>query len=205
MKRLIFSIAIVAMILSGCAKFEEAIENINGRLDAIENTQIASLQDQVNAINATIPELEKTDNELKGYIESLQRTAKNLQDAIEQTNQEIASVELELKSDISTAKADVLAQLASVKAELEGELAQINNAITSLQNKDNALEQKIEELKEYVNSNMISKEWVSQTFATLEKYNELATDVAGIKTQIEAINKSIADLETRLNTKSRRI
>ncbi len=202
MKKLFLLVAVVAMMLPSCKKFEEAIDDINNRLDEIENTQIASLQEQVNAINATLPELKKTDKELKGYIENLQSTASNLQKSIELTNKEIESIEKELKNNISTAKSDVLAQLASVKSELEGELAQINDAITSLQNKDRALEDKINDLESYVNGEIQStKDWVSQTFATLEKHNELSAEVASIKTQIESINKSLTALETRLNTK----
>ena len=107
MKKLFLLVAVVAMMLPSCKKFEEAIENINGRLDEIENTQIASLQEQVNAINATLPELKKTDKELKGYIENLQSTASNLQKSIELISKEIESVEKALENSISTAKTDV--------------------------------------------------------------------------------------------------
>lgn len=64
----IFSILLASvLLLSGCKKkIDEAIDDINGRLDAIENTQIASLQEQINSINTSINDLEKIDKEWGG-------------------------------------------------------------------------------------------------------------------------------------------
>ena len=63
MKRLLLAIAAVAMILSGCHKFEEQINQVNNRVDNLEervltleelckqmNTNISSLQSLVKAV-----------------------------------------------------------------------------------------------------------------------------------------------------------
>ena len=132
MKKLIYFVPLLlGVLLTSC--YDKDIEEINNRLDAIEGTQIVSLQGQITAIKNTLPELEKADKELKGYIESLQSTATNLQKSISSTNAKIDEVEESLQNETATAKADVLAQLASLKANMEGELAQINATIATLQ------------------------------------------------------------------------
>ena len=201
MRKLFYFIPILlGAILSSC--YDDEINDIKNRLDTIEGTHIASLQEQVAAIKSTLPQLEKADKELKGYIEGLQTTASNLQKAIEQTNNEIENVESELKSSISTTKSEILDQLSSLKEDMEAELAQINSAITTLQQKDTELDESIANLKDYTDTELANnKDWVNATFATLEQYKVLTDDIAIIKAQIEALNKSIADLESRINEK----
>ena len=192
------------MLLPSCNEYDRAIDNINGRLDRIENTQIASLQEQINAINTTLPQLENTDKELKDYIENLQSSFTLLQQSVEAVNTKIDEVKNSLLGDIATNKSELLAQLETVKTYLQNQLTQIGNTLSSLQTKDSDLEKRIDELEKQVEqlAGMSgSTDWVNATFATLEQHNALASEVATIKGQIEAINKSISDLETRLNEK----
>ena len=107
----IFAAICAAATLYSCAKdYTGDINSINNRLDNIENVQIASLDEQVKAIQASIPELEKTDKELKEYIVSLQSTAKNLQERIDAADGKIA----ELKQALDKAIADAAAAAAGV-------------------------------------------------------------------------------------------
>ena len=213
MKRLILILAVVAMVLPGCKKINEALDSLDNRLDKLEQETIPSIDEQIAAINVSLDSLNAMDKELKGYIEGLTATATNLQEQINATNTKIDEVKAELKGDISstetelkgeieTAKASVIAQLESAKAELEVALAQINSTIVILQAKDAEIEGKIAELKTYVDTELgKTTDWVNATFATLEQYNALVSEVATIKEQIKAINQSVADLETRLTTK----
>ena len=217
MKKLLLIVAALAMLLPSCKKFEDAIETINGRLDAIENSQITSLQQQIDAIKKTLPELEKADKELKEYIGKLETTAANLQKQIDDNESKIKSVEEELNkaiadaeksndalkaelvSQLNTAKADVLAQLEAAKTEMNNQLAQINQTIQTLQTKDEALDKRIDDLTTFVNTEIHNlKDWTSQTFATIAQYNALADEVATIKESIASLNSSIAALEKRL-------
>ena len=217
MKKLFALLAIVALLLPSCQKIEDRIDGLENRIDEIEGTQIASLQQQINAINTTLPGLKQMDAELKEYITNLQTTATALQEKIEEANDDLKKLEAaldkaikdaeasddalkdELVSQLNTAKADVLAQLQSTKTALEAELAQINATIATLQSKDAELEQKITTLEEYVNSELQNTEdWVSATFATLEQYNSISSEIATIKQNIESLNESIEALEERL-------
>ena len=221
MKKLFTLTSIVLVLLVTSCGYDDS--GILSRLDALETenkSNIATLQQQIDAINATLPELKHMDAELKEYIINLHSTASSLEVKIEETNTDIAELEkaldeaisdaeasddalkVELVSQLNTAKADVLAQLQSTKTALEAELALINSTIATLETKDAEVEQKITTLEEYVNSELKNTEdWVSATFATLEQYNSVCDEIATIKQNIEAITTSITELEERLNTK----
>lgn len=202
MKKLFLSLAVMAMLLPSCKKINEAIEGLDSRLDKLEQETIPSIDEQISAINTTLGNLDAMDKELKGYIDNLTTTASSLQEQINATNTKIEEVKTALQSEISTAKSEVLAQLATAKTELENELAQINATIETLKEKDKELDKKIAELRSYVDNELgKTTDWVSATFATLEQYNSLVSEIATIKEQIKAINQSITDLETRLTTK----
>lgn len=220
MKKFFVLLAIVTLLLPSCQKINDRIDGLEDRIDQIEGTQIATINQQIEAINSTLPQLRETDTELKEYIKSLQTTATNLQEQITNTSDDIDELEdaldqaiadaeasndalkTELVAQLNAAKADILAQLESTKTTLEAELNQINSTIATLQAKDIELEGKITTLEEYVNTELQNTEdWATATFATLEQYNTIVEDIATIKTQIEALNTSLTNLEERLNTK----
>lgn len=217
MKKFFVLLAIVTLLLPSCQKINDRIDGLENRIDQIEETQIATINQQIEAINTTLPQLRETDTELKEYIQSLQTTATNLQEQITNTNKDIDELEAalnktiadaeasddalkaELVAQLNTAKADILAQLESTKTALEAELNQINSTIATLQAKDTELEGKITTLEKYVNTELQNTEdWATATFATLEQYNSIASDIATIKQNIESLNSSIEALEERL-------
>ena len=192
----------MAMLLPSCKKINEAIDGLDSRLDKLEQETIPSIDEQIAAINVSLDALDAMDKELKGYIDGLQATADNLQEQINATNTKIGEVKAELQGEISTAKAEVLAELEVLETELKNELAQINATIETLKEKDKELDEKIKDLNDYVNNELTkTTTWVEATFATLEQYNSLVTEIATIKEQIKAINESIKNLETKLTTK----
>ena len=213
MKKLLLVIAAVAMLLPSCKKINEELDALDARLDKLEQETIPTIEEQISAINTTLGNLDAMDKELKGYIDGLTATASNLQEQINATNTKIDEVESALRKEIEdsnaenltqlqTAKSEVLAQLATAKTELENELKQINATIETLKEKDKDLDNKIAELRSYVDTELgETTDWVNATFATLEQYNSLVSEIATIKEQIKAINQSITNLETRLTTK----
>ena len=202
MKKLFLIFIATAISLTGCQKFEDAIESLDNRVTELENTTIPTINEQIQRVNQSIADLEATDAELKTYVSTLQNTATELQKSINTTNARIDEVKIALQTEISIAKSDVLAQLEALKAETNNELAQINTTIDSLKVKDAVLEDKITALKAYVDTELgNTKDWASATFSTLEQYDSLCIEIASIKTQIESLNTSIEELEARLNDK----
>ena len=63
MKHLIYLIpALVSLFITSC--YKDAIEDINNRLDKVENTHIASLSEQVTNIKVSLAKLEGVDGSL---------------------------------------------------------------------------------------------------------------------------------------------
>ena len=200
MKKLFYLFALLfGLTLTSC--YQDEIDDLHRRLDLIEGSKVASVQEQVDAIKKSLPELEKTSKDLKTYIESLQKTASGLQESLDVTNTQLESVKAGLDAE-KDARLELIDILTSVKTELESELENINKALMALQAKDSELNAKIDNLRNYVYEELAAnKEWANATFSTLKQYSSLASEVAAIKAQIESINKSVTDLETRINDK----
>lgn len=202
MKRILLCLAASVMLFGGCSEINERLDNLEQSVDAIQNTQIASLQQQVVAINSTISNLGKTDTDLKDYILVLQKTASSLQEELESTNSKITELKTSLEDEIDSEMAGVLVILENLKSDTESELSSINGLISDLQSKDAALEEEIKELKKYVDDELAETEdWAEATFVTLKKHNELADIVAAVSVDADAIKTSIIELEERLNEK----
>ena len=203
-KRILFFLGLI-IISVGCAKVSE-VENLQRQIDELKSDQIASINAQIAGITQSIGSLQMVDNELRGYIATLQEQ----KDALAQADRDlVASIEAlrgELSEEISSAQANVLAQLDAYKATLTGQLSSINAAISALQAKDTELQQQITALQNYIHNDLITyidtgdqgvKNWVATTFVTLEAFNATAEVITGIQGQIENINQQIAQLASQ--------
>ena len=203
-----------------CTDYSSDIDDVHRRLDGIEDNQIASIDKQLKAINAAIPQLEKTDADLKKMIENLQTTADGLEKSIAENGKNISDLKTDLekavedlknsdKADkeyvldsLGKAKAVLLALLESEKTEMNGKLTSVNNTISDLQKKDAELEKKISDLKAYADKELKgAKDWLSATFMTLDQYNSIVEQLGGINGEIAGLKTSMANLETRLTKK----
>ena len=174
MKQLFTLISLIlAFTLSSCGYDDSGILS---RLDALENeskSNIATLQQQIDAINTTLPELKQMDAELTEYITVLQGATENLEQQIDDTNSNVTNLSNKLDTTIAT-----------------------------LQEADNELSKDIEELEAYVSGELQSnKDWVSATFATIEQYNGLVANITLIEESISQLNKDIEALEQRIGEK----
>lgn len=203
-----------------CTDYSSDIDDVHRRLDGIEDNQIASIDKQLKAINAAIPQLEKTDADLKKMIENLQTTADGLEKSIAENGKNISDLKTGLekavedlknsdKADkeyvldsLAKDKAVLLALLESEKTEMNGKLTSVNNTISDLQKKDAELEKNISDLKDYTDKELKgAKDWLSATFMTLDQYNSIVEQLGGINGGIAGLKTSMANLETRLTKK----
>ena len=125
-------------------------------------------------------------DELDNRLEKLEGTTlPSINEQIESINASIADlkvVDTELHNLIDTIEAD---------AEEHSEL------IATLQTKASALESKIATLEEYVDSEITATEdWAAATFATLEQYAEVQSEISGLKTLIEQNKSDITEAYT---------
>ena len=208
------ALLVLAGVLLSCKKESE---NLQVQIEAVVTTDINPIKKQIEEINSSIADLEQTDKALKGYIETLEGTARQLQadiaandTKIDQTatalRNELTTAQTELNGNIAIAKTEVLGQLTSLRSELQGKQDAVNTTISELKSKDTALEAQIANLQTYVDTQLAlqtanTKEWASSTFLTLAQYQSTTDELAAIKSSITTLNASLADLETRLNTK----
>lgn len=163
----------IILIISSCATNSD-IDNLQSQIDGLKSGQIATIESQINSINGSITSLQEADREIKGYIAALQNTASELQKSMNSADGKID--------------------------DLEKALVLVNTAIENLQAKDTALEKRISDLKDYVDSQLKNaKDWVSATFATLEQYNGIVSEIGGIKGSISSIKTAMEQMESRLN------
>ena len=204
MRKTFFSIIFFAVaFFAGCEKYDKAIQDLNDRIDHLEGSLIASIEEQITNITSSLADLQKVDERLAGLIDSLDETAADLQSQLDNNS---------------------AADAASRKA-LEDELAAVNALINALQKEDAALDTKISELKTYVDQLKASsdkdledtKAWVSATFATLEQYEEMQTSIATISALVdaykaeleagytEAIEAAVSDMQDAIKTSEKSI
>lgn len=196
MKKLL-SFLLCGLLLLGCSKEYDDSE-IKKRLDNLENARIPSVESQIAAIQTSLPLLQQADTEIKGYITTLQGKVSALEQSMSDVDVKIKALEYTLQTDFSQRLADVVSQQNAYKQEIQNKIDSFNSSIKSLQSADTELEKKISYLDGKID---MQKDWVTATFTTLTQYNGLVADIATIRTNIETINKSITDLETRLNKK----
>ena len=209
MRKLFTLMTIMALVLPSCQKINERLDILDNRIDHIEYTQIASLEEQIDAINTSIPQLKQMDTELEKYITTLNETATNLEQKIIDINTNITKLEDDLDKAIENAEAanntlreELIIQLLSTTALLNDELVKIDSTIATLTTTDKDLEKKIADLETYVSNNLKNTEdWVETTFATLEQHRTLAEDIVTIKKQIENINSINPELESSIEAK----
>ena len=198
MRKTFISFILFALaFFAGCERYDHSIQDLNDRIEVLEGSSIAPIEEQMRNIKASLADLQDVDKSLSGLIESLNEAASALQTKID-----------------NNAAAD-----ASAKKALEDELASVKELITALQKEDKSLDTKIADLKTYVDQIKASvdkdvadaKTWVSTTFATLEQYEEMQTAIATIsalvdtyKTDLEkgytdAIAAAVADMEDAIS------
>ena len=213
-------LSVILLVSYGCADYDAEFKRVDDRIDEIENNRIPSIDKQLEKINASLPELERTDSEIKKMIESLDKTADDLRKDIGENENRVSEVRSELEkavkelqdSDktnkeeliaaINEAKATVLANLEAMRTEMQGKLSDIDEMISDLKDKDQELEKQISVLKTYVDDELKGiRDWATATFATLEQYNGIVERIGGINTEMSELKKSLSDLETRLTNK----
>lgn len=198
----LFLLLPVLVLTSGCKDMKLDIQDSKDRLDVLEGTTIATINEQIIAINSSVSDLKGMDETLDGYIKTLESTAADLQQQINDSNEEIAKVESELGGEITALEQAMLSELNTAKDAIHAELTAINKTLEDLKVADAALDKKISDLQTYVDIELTStKEWANATFSSLTQYEQTQSQISGIKASIEQLNEDIAALEIRLNGK----
>ena len=181
---------------------EQAIDDNNGYIaeqisDAVKAAQDA-LQSQIDAINVEVAAIQADIVLIKDAIASINTQIENIGASIDDLEAVDAALQT-LINNLTSKAADLQSQLEAnaaadteTKKALQAEITSINTLIAALQAKDVELDQQIADLKAYVDGEIGSTEdWVSGTFATLEQYAAMQTEIATLRTLIETYKTDI--------------
>ena len=222
MKR-IFKTFIVALCLTAvaCTDYQVDIDDLNNRVDNLETSKIATIAQQIQSINASIPVLQSTSSELKTLVNSLKTTVEGYDAAIAENGEALAQLKSDIEKSIeeikksieegqgadkqemldalNAAKAEIEAQIAALQTDTQNKLDQMNEVVENLQEKDASIEARIDSLKIFVNEELVSqKDWATKTFATLQQQQAIQNDITSIKSDISSLQSALTALEDRI-------
>lgn len=186
----IFSVLFLVWSCVSEKQFNESLKRIDK-----DETQIATLEEQLKNVSHSLETLAAADESVKGLIEALQIRARELEQALSANREEISELELRLKDEMKESDLVLMEQLNAAKSSLEDQLSKINLALADMQERQKSLELRLSELGNYVDTELQKNtDWVSATFATIEQFNGIVEQIEGIKADILSINSRIDDL-----------
>ena len=146
-KNFYFVLLLLGVIVSSC--YDDDIDNINNRLNAIENTQIASIQQQMSSIESSIVMLTNVDRTLNLYIETIE---KDLEKDLEKEHGRLDSIKnsVENLKIIDKALENKITELQKyIECELSASTDWVTATFATLEH-FNALAEEVASLKNYV-------------------------------------------------------
>ena len=192
MRKKLLTLAFAALtvgLLGSCSKINERIDGLDKRVYDLENNQIASIEQQITAINQSITDLKAADETIGGKIGDLKTTAEALQtliDALKEADKALVQKDEALEARIAT---------------LEGQVEVINGQIKTLEEADKAINARIDELKSYIDTKLgEAKGWALDTFATLEEYRKTAAELATLSVTVSGISNTLAAVQASITT-----
>ena len=202
----------VALFATGCTDYEVDIQKVDKKVDNLTtevNNKIASLEQQIAGINATIATLETKaahDADIQALRNELAAAKSDLQDEFNgKINKAVADLTAEINKKVNQADYDV------DKAAIQKAIQDINNAIDAAKDRIKALEDadyqgQIDAAKDRIKA-LEDANFQDQIDAAKARINTLENLLAGdwdgktVKETIDALAKTVADLETAVNGK----
>ena len=160
--------------IAGCADYDTDINKINERLDGVEDNQIKTIDEQIEKINASLPELEKADKMMKDLIEALQGKAGELAKDIEKN-----------AGRIDEANA-LIAELQKKDSELEKKIAELKTYVNG----------GIKDAKDWASATFATLE---QYNGIVEQVAGISKKLDGALERISGIDKRLDGIDGRLD------
>ena len=215
MKKLFLLIAVVAMILPSCGKINDAIDELDNRLDNLEQISIPTIEQQIESINTQLTSLKETDDAIKTKITELENSDKttateisNLKAKDSALEKSISDLQEYVDNQIANAKSEaaaayatieqynaIVSQLSELKSSTDklGEdlTAKINNEVKSLTDKITDLENRLKAVEDKV----------EDLLARIQSVSYIPTYSDGKATMKYAGNNSRATLDFKISPK----
>ncbi|MBQ6177099.1 MAG: hypothetical protein IJK29_07865 [Bacteroidales bacterium] len=202
----------VALFATGCTDYEVDIQKVDKKVDNLTsevNNKIASLEQQIAGINATIATLETKaahDADIQTLRNELAAAKSDLQDEFNgKINKAVADLTAEINKKVNQADYDV------DKAAIEKAIKDVNDALNAAKDRIKALEDadyqgQIDAAKDRIKA-LEDAHFQDQIDAAKDRITKLENLLAGdwdgktVKETIDALAETVADLEIEVNGK----
>ena len=166
------------------------------RIEALETTKIASINQQIDAIKASITNLETTDKELDAAIAALIKEDAERDERIKDLNDSIAELQAAdkaIQAEIA-GMAQTLQSLIAQDGEFKEQIAEIESAIAELRAVDTALQAEISAIKETLQTLAERDERFQSDIDSL-KAKDIVLDIRieGLKAFTDSISSATKD------------
>jgi len=195
MKRLIPFIAL-ALVLAGC--YKDDLRQMHKDIESMRDVTVPALSQQTSLVEASVADLNALNTELKGYVADLTKSCAAIRVDLNKAGEQLVSFQEKSESDINTSYAGFMSSIKALNETASSEIKQADAALVELNALQTALSGKIDGLKTYIEDKYAKKDWLSATFATLDKQNEIMDDIAGIKTEVAKLKSSSEELNKKL-------
>lgn len=194
----VFSFFTLCIVLCVASCYDDTA--IRERLEALETTTIASINDQISGIKKSITDLETTDKELDAAIEALIKEDGELDNRMNALNDSITKLQQTDKSIKARLQelANALPSLYEQDSALEAEIASIVKAISELDASDGAMQSEIASLQQSLQELQEQDKVIKEKIEALEKsIAELRSEGEALQAQIVSINETLKKLEEK--------
>lgn len=196
--------AVLAFLLPcavACDIAEKEVDQLQKEVDDLKSEDIASLEEQRAAIEASAESFHKIISDAETYRAAIEKEALALQEKADELEAGIASVRDGFAGRLDAVRADLVYRLELVESIIDKDLESINKSIAKLEETDKALSERIDSMKEYIDGELGSyRDWTAATFATLEQMAAAAKDVNAVKLAAESSKQAAQSLDSRLTS-----
>ena len=185
------------------AKYDELIS----RLDSLENPRIASCDEQIASIRASLPEMSDIPDEIKSFKTALDGAASALEKAISDAAAKTATLEEEFgkaseaPEKLKVVSADVLSQIGAAKSLAEASLSLVKSTSAQAGTLSTKLRSDLIDAKSFAYYSFPDS-WEEATEGTLSEMLILSSDFAASKALGEGLSASLSDSYALLSTDS---
>lgn len=189
MKKYLYIFASLSFALTGC--YDNLSEQTHTDLENLKSGKVATVQQQVANISTSIGTLQTMSDELEKYISKLQDVGSGLETDYAALDKALNTVTAELQNEIDGAKAEMLSEYEAINGALEKKISEIKDVLNVLIEKRESLNNLTISLRNDLDKNYVTVDWVNATLATLESQNKIVSEISTINAHVEEIVESL--------------
>ena len=190
-----FVLAGATLAYTGCTDYDEDIEAINDRIDALETGKLKTVEEQISSLSASVTDLQAAKAKTESAIEALQSALSALQT---KHAADIKALEEAYKKADDDLKTSIQNQIKTLTDQFNAKVTEINTAISGLQSSVNGINTKISGIEATIKT-LASKEYVDATFATKEEVKKVEEELGKLSARLEIAEKAISTIKGQIS------